>query len=192
MVVKVGGSLIDHLPDLMPVLKGHTAPLLLVPGGGPFAELARRLSPPGEEAHWMAVAGMEMYGWYIASFGVPASGRLVAPERTTVLLPYRVLCERDPLPHRWEVTSDSIAAWIAGELGLELLLLKSVDGIRSGGRLIPRVSAPLPAEEVDPFLIPFALEHGIGVTLLNARSGGRLEAYLRGEDVPCTRIVRGC
>jgi acetylglutamate kinase len=35
----------------------------------------------------------------------------------------------DPLPHSWDITSDSIAAFIAGALGAgELILLKPVDG----------------------------------------------------------------
>ena len=46
-----------------------------------------------------------------------------------VLAPYRWLLAADPLPHRWEVTSDSIAAFVAGALDAELLvLLKPVAG----------------------------------------------------------------
>jgi aspartokinase-like uncharacterized kinase len=42
-----------------------------------------------------------------------------------VLAPSRWLRDADPLPHSWDVTSDSIAAWIAGEIGArELVLVK--------------------------------------------------------------------
>jgi aspartokinase-like uncharacterized kinase len=35
----------------------------------------------------------------------------------------------DPLPHSWEVTSDSIAAWLAGALGAHrVVLVKPVAG----------------------------------------------------------------
>ncbi|MGH7649286.1 MAG: hypothetical protein ACREND_14305, partial [Gemmatimonadaceae bacterium] len=37
--------------------------------------------------------------------------------------PYRWLRARDPLPHSWDVTSDSIAAWVAGELHARRLVL---------------------------------------------------------------------
>ena len=40
-----------------------------------------------------------------------------------VLAPYRWLREADPLPHSWTVTSDSIAAWVAGQVGARRLVL---------------------------------------------------------------------
>ncbi len=66
---------------------------------------------------------------------VAAAGRL------PVLLPFALLHAADPLPHGWEVTSDSIAAWVAAMVGAPLLiLLKDVEGLldRSpGGRTVP-------------------------------------------------------
>src|SRR5579871_4568214 len=47
-----------------------------------------------------------------------------------ILLPFNLLAQRDPLPHSWDVTSDSIAAWICRETGAShLILLKDVDGL---------------------------------------------------------------
>ena len=40
-----------------------------------------------------------------------------------MLAPYRWLREADPLRHTWDITSDSIAAWIAGQLAAERLVL---------------------------------------------------------------------
>jgi len=40
-----------------------------------------------------------------------------------VLAPSRWLREADPLPHSWDVTSDSIAAWVAGAAGASQLVL---------------------------------------------------------------------
>jgi aspartokinase-like uncharacterized kinase len=52
-----------------------------------------------------------------------------AEGRLGILAPSRLLQQRDPLPHRWEVTSDSIAAWLAADAGIgRLVLLKSVAG----------------------------------------------------------------
>ena len=45
-----------------------------------------------------------------------------------VLAPYRWLRAADPLPHSWEVTSDSIAAWLAGELGARRVVLVKAPG----------------------------------------------------------------
>jgi aspartokinase-like uncharacterized kinase len=40
-----------------------------------------------------------------------------------VLTAERWLREVDPLPHSWDVTSDSIAAWVAGQVGVRRLVL---------------------------------------------------------------------
>ena len=46
-----------------------------------------------------------------------------------MLAPHTWMRAADPLPHSWDITSDSIAAFIAGALGAsELILLKPVDG----------------------------------------------------------------
>ena len=90
LVVKLGGSLIDSLPNLVPVLCRSPRPVLVVPGGGTFADSIRRLDLRDETtSHWMAVAAMDQYGLLIASQGIPATDQLQAPEESTVLLPYR-------------------------------------------------------------------------------------------------------
>ena len=188
MVVKVGGSLLDCIPRLVEELRETSPPVLIVPGGGPFADLARDLEPPQEEGHWMAVAGMDQFGWYIASCGLPVQETLEWPSRPKVLLPYRILRSVDPLPHSWNVTSDTIAAWVAQSLGGDLLLLKSVDGIHHKGVCIEYLRSPLPCDEVDPFLLPYLFSHRLRCTILNGRIPGRLQAYLQGEPVPSTRI----
>src|SRR5439155_581228 len=44
-------------------------------------------------------------------------------DRLPVLAPFRWLRAADPLPHSWEVTSDSIAAWLAGQLHARRVVL---------------------------------------------------------------------
>ena len=51
-----------------------------------------------------------------------------------VLAPYRWLRDADALPHSWEVTSDSIAAWLAGELGARRVVLVKAPG--ASGELV--------------------------------------------------------
>ncbi len=189
LVVKVGGSLFDRVVPLLGIFREAGRPMLIVPGGGKFADLVRRLAVSDTAAHWMAIAGMEQFGWYIASHGVSMVTKPVIPSEVTVLLPYCALREADPLPHSWSVTSDTIAAWVAGELSTDLLLLKSVDGIHHRRRLLFRVEDPsFIADEVDSAFIRFAFEHNIVARVINGRYDDRVRLALRDEAAVGTLI----
>jgi 5-(aminomethyl)-3-furanmethanol phosphate kinase len=188
LVVKLGGSLHHRVPEIVPLLCKSERPLLVVPGGGIFADAVRRARVDDDAAHWMAIAAMEQYGWFIASQGMETTDLLCVPEKSAVFLPYTSMRQRDPLPHSWDITSDSIAAWVAAELGIELLVLKSVDGISFNGILQEQVTIPIENDVVDPFFIPFILKHRIKTTITNGKSGNSIEKILKGEPVPCTRI----
>ncbi|HEX6619924.1 MAG TPA: hypothetical protein VF024_09720 [Solirubrobacteraceae bacterium] len=141
-VVKVGGGLgrgagDDALRALCATLGelGERHPLLVVPGGAWFAdavrEADRRFGLPATTSHHMAVLGMEQFGWLLGEL-IPGAARSAeprpAPGRTTVLLPAALPLEA--LPASWQVTSDSIAAWVAREAGAgRLVLVKEVDGL---------------------------------------------------------------
>ena len=188
LIVKVGGSLYNQIPDLIPVIKASNRPLLLIPGGGPFADLVRRVQVDNETAHWMAVSAMEQFGLFIASFGISTTDAIITPLTTTVFLPYRYLRLTDTLPHTWDVTSDTIAAWVAHVLHLDLLLLKSVDGIFINGIFQEQVTRPVETEVIDPFFIPFVIQNSVRATIINGTQPERLEKYLKGDLVPRTGI----
>ena len=188
VVVKLGGSLIARVPDLIPVFSSSKRPLFIVPGGGVFADTVRNAAVDETSAHWMAIAAMDQYGWFVGSHGMRVTSILRMPEQSVVFLPYCSLRESDPLPHSWSVTSDSVAAWIADTLSLDLLLLKSVDGIFEAGILQEEVGAPCETDTVDPFFIPFVLKKRIRTTIINGSHVDRVEKFLRQEVVPGTRI----
>jgi aspartokinase-like uncharacterized kinase len=188
IVVKLGGSLSSRVPDLVPVLLASGRPLFIVPGGGIFADAVRKYQVDDDSAHWMAIASMDQYGWFIASQGIMVTAHLQVPDRPVVFLPYCSLRQHDPLPHSWDVTSDSIAAWVANLLGLDLLLLKSVDGIFKNGNLMEKVKIPVKTLVVDPFFIPFVLEKKIKTTIINGSHVKRVEKFLRGESVSGTTL----
>jgi len=188
VVVKLGGSLFNRIPDLVPVLLASNRPLFIVPGGSMFADGVRKLQVDNDSAHWMAIAAMDQFGWYITSSGVPATALLQVPDQPVVFLPYCSMRQFDPLPHSWDVTSDSIAAWVADLLGLDLLLLKSVDGIVENGRFKDKVDMPVKTDLVDPFFIPFVLKKRVKTTIINGSCVDRVEKYLKGETVSGSRI----
>jgi hypothetical protein len=131
---------------------------------------------------------MEQYGWFISSFGIPATEKLTIYHKTTVFLPYLCLRTNDVLSHTWNITSDTIAAWVAAALGLDLLVLKSVDGIYINGVLQQHVTLPVDTDVVDPFFIPFVLKRAIKTTIINGMDRKRVENFLKGASVSGTEI----
>jgi aspartokinase-like uncharacterized kinase len=140
-VAKVGGSLYD-LPDLAERLRGwltrvDAGRVLLFPGGGPTADAIRTLDAThrlGEEAaHWLAVQALSVNAHFLARL-LPEARVVVElrPEPGWQILdpwPFLRADERDAehFPHRWQVTSDSLALRAAALAGAEeLVLLKSV------------------------------------------------------------------
>jgi len=187
-VMKIGGSLIDQVPGIARALLASASPVLVIPGGGPFANIVRTLHAPDNESHWMAILGMEQYGWYIASHGINTSPDLKVPVCPTVFLPYTLMQKEDPLQHHWEITSDTIAAWAAYRLGLDLVVLKSVDGVTREGTLLEHITTPLACKEVDPGFIRFVLDHGVRTLLMNGRTIDRVRTLLQEGYVTGTRI----
>lgn len=145
-VLKVGGSLSrgSGLGALCREIsrQGRHHSLVVVPGGGEFADQVRkayRKYNPGETAaHCMALLAMDQYGYLLhhmieGSFtetGLSAAAGGAGPGRVAVLLPSGPVLQDDSLPHSWQVTSDTVAAWVARETGSSsLVLLKDVDGL---------------------------------------------------------------
>ena len=147
-VVKVGGSLgrgtcLPALSERLVEL-GRRHGLLVVPGGGVFADAVReqdqKFGLRSGTAHWMAILAMDQYGHLLADL-MPGCALVrtlgearAAHKGVTVLLPSEPLRRADALPHSWSVTSDSIAAWLTGQVGARLLvLLKDHHGMASFG-----------------------------------------------------------
>jgi 5-(aminomethyl)-3-furanmethanol phosphate kinase len=178
VVVKIGGSLLQRVEEFDRVLGvvaelGRARRLLIVPGGGPFADAVRavdaRVRLSDDTAHWMAILAMDQHAHLIAERLVDSALVTSATEiahvqssgRTPVLAPYRWLREVDPLPHSWDVTSDSIAAWCAHAVGASQLVLIKPSGAL-GGDVVDRYfsqalppgvwSACVPADKVDCLL----------------------------------------
>ncbi len=145
-VIKVGGSLGQSrkLADLMarPSELGRRFKILIIPGGGAFADVIRdydrQFGLDRDASHWMAILAMDQYGHLISSLipdselvhGLSDARKVSASGRVPVLLTYNLLFQADALPRSWNVTADSIAAWVAGLAGArQLILLKSVDGL---------------------------------------------------------------
>jgi 5-(aminomethyl)-3-furanmethanol phosphate kinase len=136
-VVKLGGSFAftRELGAWLDALSGCAGQVVLVPGGGPFADAVRAAQPrmgfDDGTAHHMALLAMEQYG--IALVSLRAGLRLadsVAAIRDAlragaipVWSPRQMVLGADDIPASWKVTSDSLAAWLAAKLGAPRVLL---------------------------------------------------------------------
>ena len=207
-VVKVGGGVGDALPALCAALGelGRRHRLLVVPGGASFADAVRaadrRFALRPETTHRMAILGMEQYGWLLGDL-IPGAVRStgvspVGAGRTTVLLPAAL--PLDALPASWEVTSDSIAAWVAERAGAgRLVLVKAVDGLFADwpprGEPIARLTvaelATLEAGGVDAYLPTVLAGARFETWVVGGRDPARVEELLERGSTAGTRIAAG-
>ena len=142
-VVKVGGSLAtaEVLPFWLDVLSCYGGgKVVVVPGGGPFAELVHESQTywkfDDSSAHFMALLAMSQFGLMLSGMQpdlVPVEHeedikRVLANAGVPIWLPTEMVIGDDSIEHSWDVTSDSLAAWLAVHLGASrLMLVKSVD-----------------------------------------------------------------
>jgi len=145
-VIKIGGSLArrpEELETLMQSIDDLSSlhSLVIIPGGGPFADNVRglqgALNASDSSAHWMAILAMEQFGELLSQYAPnlqTLSGSDVAEmmneRRSFILQPYRLVRTRDELPHTWNVTSDSIAVWVAILVDADIVVLvKSTEAV---------------------------------------------------------------
>lgn len=142
-VVKLGGSIPRASPALLcawlrMLTKQRERRVVVVPGGGEFADTVRsaQVSAGFDDAtaHRMALLAMdqaaEMYRGLAGDARVATTDDEIAvalsERRVAVWAPFRMAGAAADIPACWEVTSDSLAAWLAGRIGADgLLLVKS-------------------------------------------------------------------
>ncbi len=142
LVVKLGGSTAgqEEMQRWIEVLATAAFPLVIVPGGGPFADQVRvsqkRLAYSDKAAHAMAILAMDQFGIAIAERNTrlqPARSVFEIHEvldagNMPVWLPSFMTIDASDIPCSWDVTSDSLSAWLCGQLRFNsLLLIKQTD-----------------------------------------------------------------
>lgn len=142
LVVKLGGSTAGHeeMQRWIDILATATFPLVIVPGGGPFADQVRisqkRLAYSNEAAHAMAILAMDQFGIAIAERHARLRPARSIGDIHSVLdrggmaawLPSSMAIGAPDIPCSWDVTSDSLSAWLCKQLRAEaLLLIKQTD-----------------------------------------------------------------
>lgn len=140
VVLKLGGSLAEsgRLRTLLALVSRARRPVVVVPGGGPFADAVRDMQSAigfsDEAAHDMAILAMHQ----MADAMIALAPRLLGAEsligiarawhrrRIPVWLPASLCAGDRRIPRDWSITSDGLAARLAERLGdVELVLVKS-------------------------------------------------------------------
>lgn len=182
LVVKIGGGLLrerglDGLRRACAEAERAAArcPVLVVPGGGPFADAVRavdgQVGLADDVAHVLALRAMDQLGVLLRGL-LPAAELLVdlaAPRSLGLLLVTPAFESRPEVPQSWAVTSDSLAVLAAAGVGAdEAVLFKPVAGVMARWPSTdPGGCEPIPALTAGE------------LRALQARGGGRaVDAYL--------------
>lgn len=216
-VIKVGGSLgqSHKLPQLMQEISdlGNRHKIVIVPGGGTFADAIRgydqRFAISQDAGHWMSILAMDQYGHLLASMlangilvrGVAAAREALSAGLIPILLSYDLLRQTDVLPRSWDVTSDSIAVWLADLVGArQLILLKSVDGLftdssdaNSRTELMSAASLSQVSryqDVLDSYFASIFKKTNLTAWLVNGKYPKRLGQLLDTEVTKGTRLLR--
>jgi aspartokinase-like uncharacterized kinase len=214
-VLKIGGSLArgSGLPSLCLEISRLATRyrLLVVPGGGQFADQVRdayrRFHLNETTAHNMALLAMDQFGFMLSQL-IPGSflsadllSASAAAEsgKIAVLLPFATIRQFDPLPHSWQVTSDTIAAWIARQTQCNrMILLKDVDGLlhmreapNCSTELIPEFTVEQLAQlhgGVDEYFSQFLAAEPLEIWVVNGNHPERLIELIETGHTTGTRI----
>jgi aspartokinase-like uncharacterized kinase len=111
----------------------------------------------------MAILAMDQYAELVAerlanAVRVTAVGEIAAALDSPappipVLAPSAWIRAADPLPHSWDVTSDSIAAWVAGQVRATHLVLVKPAGA-AGRELVDPYFRNVVPEGIKPVIVP--------------------------------------
>jgi 5-(aminomethyl)-3-furanmethanol phosphate kinase len=144
MVIKLGGSLMRS-KELSFWLKSIesisiNSKVIVVPGGGEFADSVRSLQKAREfndhTAHKMALLAMCQYGYLLAGMNpklhivedIELLSSSLGKNMPLIWLPTVLINDDSEIPASWDFTSDSIALWLATKLlAAKLVIVKSID-----------------------------------------------------------------
>ena len=218
-VIKVGGSLAET-PEALKALcvelsrLAKTHSIVVVPGGGKFADSAREYEKnfnlTAILAHKLAILAMDQYGMLLSELipnyctidELDEAKHFSKLGNVPIILPSKLMFKDDVLEASWDVTSDSIATYIAEKLNAEkVILVTDVDGIFDKNpqkhikkaQLLTEISATdllkrTGRTSVDRFLPKLLLKNYLPCYVVNGKFPERVRAVLLGYSTVCTLI----
>ena len=189
-VVKIGGSLFpNYAIDLADKLKNTNSCIVL--GGGEFANLIRKYDGEqhfSEEVnHWTAIDCMDIIAKLVndkvesakLAYSIDEVNEISDEGVTPIFVVSEFLRADDFFECSWDVTSDSIAAYVAHLLNAKLLIVTNVNGIYTqepkepGSTFISKIDAKtlltFPETSIDVMLPSLLLKFGTNCYVVNGK-----------------------
>ncbi|PAQ04929.1 (5-formylfuran-3-yl)methyl phosphate synthase [Mesorhizobium temperatum] len=198
-VVKLGGST-GHAAEMeswIAALAGSKLPIVIVPGGGLFADQVRAtqfsMDFSDTAAHAMAILAMEQFAQVILDRDerlAPARSldemlRALDAGKVPVWLPSSMALSAPDIPASWDITSDSLAAWLAGKLGANALLLVKQTGAFFGSDTIDSLAVRGIVDAGFAAMLP----DGVDFHLAGPKNAAEAGVLLASGNVPGIRIA---
>jgi aspartokinase-like uncharacterized kinase len=207
-IFKIGGKILENSKNIESTIsqltklyeKNILQKIILIPGGGSYANFIRKVDDEiklGDElAHWMATYSMNYNGIELnrkyPELEIIENLKDFQDSKNIfcIFLPYNYLRKNDNLPHNWDVTSDSIALYIAVQLHFnKCFLIKDIDGIYDAKNEIIKHVTPFQYKElkasnklaqkgfihsypkkstpIDSYLLTLVKQYGVSCCLIN-------------------------
>ena len=189
-VVKIGGSLFpDYAIELAKRLKNTSSVIIL--GGGEFANLIRKYDSKikfsDETNHWTAIDCMEIIAKLVndkvetaqLAYAIDEVSQIIDDGFTPIFVVSDFLKSEDPFECSWDVTSDSIAAYVANLLNANLFIVTDVNGIYTqepkepGSTFISKIDATtlltFQESSIDVMLPSLLLKFGTNCYVVNGK-----------------------
>jgi 5-(aminomethyl)-3-furanmethanol phosphate kinase len=189
-IVKLGGSLShdERLATWLEMLAQHVpGRVVIVPGGGPYADVVRaqqqRWRFSDEHAHRMAVLAMDQFALQLQAMNpalviaptIAKISAVIANNQVAIWLPSQMVLSDNTIATSWDITSDSLAAWLANSLRADrLTLVKSCD-IAAGATINGLVQRGI----VDGGFMQMTANALYQIQIISASDHGRFGAALR-------------
>lgn len=180
-------------------MKGQNC--LFVVGGGEFANLIRKYDAligfSEDVTHETAIDSMDILAKLLndklafteISYTIEEAIGISNSNKIPIMICSDILKENEPFAHSWDVTSDSIAAYIASLLDAKLLIATNVNGIYtkdpslSGAELIKEIDVnellTFDESSIDLMLPTLLIEYGLDCYVVNGEFPERVLAIIQ-------------
>lgn len=177
---------------------------LFVIGGGEFANLIRKYDNEIEFSedvtHETAIDAMDILAKLLNDklaftdicYTIEEAIGISDLNKIPIMICSDILKENEPFAHSWDVTSDSIAAYIASLLDAKLLIATNVNGIYtkdpslSGAELIKEIDVnkllTFDESSIDLMLPTLLIEYGLDCYVVNGEYPERVLSIMNNEN----------